>query len=180
MLTALSTVVPTSVLFSRKGNENAPTAGSPVGPYIPGAVDMEETQLFCVSFDNDMLVLGPVYYVAEVELPEWLSAKEWASTHIKWKYTWGQGVKKEWPEAWQRGLLEFSSAETLACAKLLATKKFRSSFRESLRDQLVVWLETPAEERKFNSPFSPRQWACLMSHRVYRAAEQTDNRLYWS
>ena len=46
-----------------------------------------------------------------------------------------------------------------ACAQLLGTKKFRSSFRASLRQQLDAWLRGEVE---YATPFSPRQIASLV------------------
>lgn len=45
--------------------------------------------------------------------------------------------------------------------KLLKTKKFRSSFRESLYDQIHAWLNTPRKNRKYSSPLSPKQLSYL-------------------
>ena len=45
-----------------------------------------------------------------------------------------------------------------ACAQLLGTKKFRSSFRASLRQQLDAWLRG---EGKYETPLSDRQIASL-------------------
>ena len=45
-----------------------------------------------------------------------------------------------------------------ACAQLLGTKKFRSSFRASLRQQLDSWLRG---EGKYETPLSDRQIASL-------------------
>jgi hypothetical protein len=178
MTAALTTLVAVAVLFSRKNNENATTALYPVGAYTPGAVDLDAESTHCVSFDNNMLVSCKTYEVRTVQLPEWLSPDEWASSVTKWKYAWGRGVQQAWPEAWQRGLLGFSGPQQVACAKLLKTKKFRSAFRESLRDQLVAWLETPSEERKYGSPFSWKQWDCLVTSYDARKAKSTDSWLY--
>lgn len=51
----------------------------------------------------------------------------------------------------------YDSEKFKSCIKLLKTKKFRSSFRESLCTQLRNWLETPFEAREHSRPFSPRQ-----------------------
>lgn len=46
------------------------------------------------------------------------------------------------------------------CYALLKTKKFRSKFRESLRNQLVAWLQDPAPSHP--TPFSTRQLEFLV------------------
>jgi hypothetical protein len=167
------------VLFVKDG-ENWTTPASPIRAYS----DADEALLsvkdtFCVSFDNDMLVQGNKYEVHEVVLPAFLSVKEWLSAATEWKYTWGAGVDPTWPEAWQRGISALGSFEDkLACAKLLTTKSFRSEFRKSIRDQLVAWLETPAESRKYKNPFSPRQWDKLVNVYVAREANAISEGLY--
>ena len=57
---------------------------------------------------------------------------------------------------------EWEAAEQII--KLLVSN-LRSNFRKSLRNQVNQWLETPEEERKFDSPLSPRQWAILNPRR---------------
>ena len=48
----------------------------------------------------------------------------------------------------------------------LATKP-RKEFRKSLKNQIIDWLNTPAEERRFNWPLSPRQMRCIQPYRPY-------------
>lgn len=141
-------------------------------------VDLTEQKTCCLYHDDDRPVNVDYYAVGEVELPEWLSAEEWLRDTTKWKYVWGFDVPKTWPEAWQRGVAGFGQADKLACVKLLNTKSFRSDFRRSLRDRLVEWLETPAGERRYDSPFSDRQWDCLVNRYVKREAEQISSALY--
>ena len=148
------------ILYTRKHNENATTAMDPMAPWS-GQVDLEATGTFCASFDWDMLVPAKLYEVREITLPSWMSAEEYTTGWIEWKYVWGAGVDMSWPEAWQRGLAGLSFADRAAACKLLRTKKFRSSFRKSLRDQIVSWLETPADQRRYESPLSARQWAAI-------------------
>ncbi len=50
-----------------------------------------------------------------------------------------------------------------AALTLLSTRKFRSTFRKSLRDQLEAWLLD--SDPKFASPFSPRQIDALNARR---------------
>lgn len=169
-----------SVLCKRFG-ENATTSADPIRLYneVEDAKLLTVTESFCVSFDNDMLVSCKAYEVREVELPEWLSVEEWCANLTKWKYTWGMGCKKDWPEATQRFILGLKDCkDRLACVKLLETKKFRSELRKSLRDQLDQYIATPAEDRKFKSPFSPKQWDCLIDRYTGREADQISNSLY--
>lgn len=165
------------ILFSRGGNENATTAPDPVAVWT-GQVDLETTDMYCASSDMDMLVPCKKYEVHTVTLPDWLSPEEWIANTIGWKYTWGCGVDPEWPEAWQRGLKNMgSAAQRVACADLLRTKKFRNTFRASLCEQLKKWLEGDSD---FASPFSARQWGCLINVYVEREASAIENGLYYS
>jgi len=59
-------------------------------------------------------------------------------------------------------ICEEESKRTHAALKLLSVKKFRSSFRESLKNQLAKWLSE--ENHAYNSPFSPRQWEILTQY----------------
>jgi len=170
------------LVLCKKTGENATTAADLIRLYneAEDAALLSVTDSFCVSFDNDMLVSCKVYEVHEVELPEWLSVEEWCANTTKWKYTWGFGVKKDWPETVQRFVSEVDGeGERLAVVKLLETKKFRSEFRKSLRVQLDAYLATPVAERKFASPFSPKQWECLVDRYVAREASQLSSSLYY-
>lgn len=174
-LNAVVTLVTHLVLFSRKSNENSTTPMYPVGAYTPGMVDLEARGTFCLSSDDDRPVEGKLYEVREVVLPSFLSPNEWASNMVAWKYTWGCGVNPTWPEAWQRGLAKMDRcANRVACVGLLKVKNFRSAFRKSMHDQLVTWLETSTEDRKFGSPFSMRQWDCILDVHVGHRARSIE------
>ena len=167
------------ILFKQLG-ENATSPRDPVGVYS-GQVDLEEMTTCCASYDDNRLVPKKLYSVGEVTLPEWLSPEEWLRNTSCWKRLWGLGADPSWPEAHQRALVHLgSTGHRLAAIKLLRTKKFRSSFRESLRDRLVEWLDTPADERRYDSPFSYRQWGCLVNRYVAIEAKRLDAGLYSS
>lgn len=165
------------VLYQHRG-ENSDTPKSPVREYQDGEVDLDEQITCCLNWDNDMLVRTDKYAVHDVTLPDWLPLQEWIRDRVHWRWLWGVGADPEWPEVWQRGLLHLeTTARRRACVKLLKTRKFRSDFRRSLRDQLVAWLETP-EERQYDSPFSYRQWECLLDRWMRIEAERIDSGLY--
>jgi hypothetical protein len=163
------------ILFTRKNNENATSALDPVAPWA-GQVDLDATGTFCASSDFDMLVTAKLYEVRDIELPVWLSADEWCGSYISWRYVWGAGVDKSWPESWQRGLARLSFAERFAACKLLSVKKFRSTFRASLRNQFVAWLESAPEARKFANPLSSKQWAAI--ERPHYESERAESAIY--
>lgn len=67
-----------------------------------------------------------------------------------------------------RRLLAAFGGETndfLAIARLLKTKKFKSTFRQSLRDQVVTWMNDP--NPKYARPLSANQLGCLLNAASY-------------
>lgn len=171
--------VTTRVLFQKTG-ENVTTAPDPIRAFVDGVDDdlLAIKESYCVSFDNDMLVKANKYEVHEVTLPSWLSVESWISNLTDWKYTWGSGVDPTWSEAWQRGFRTMDVAERMAASTLLRTKNFRSPFRKSLRDQIVAWLETPGDDRKYRSPLSRNQWDALIGAHGAIAAKRLSEGLY--
>lgn len=173
------------ILFKQLG-ENATTPHDPsrVVAEVKGTVavltdgtevDLTETTTCCRTSDDNMLVSKDLYSVKRVTLPDWLDAHEWLRNTVTWKYAWGTGVEQDWPENVQRRLAHLSTAQRMAACKLYKTKNFRSSFRKSLREQLDAWLDG---ESDYASPFSPRQWDCLIRNRW--EAKRVDSSLYWA
>jgi hypothetical protein len=166
------------ILYAHTG-ECSTTAPDPISLYEEGAVDMTEKVTCILSNDDWRHVSVPKWSVREVSLPDWMDPNAWCVSSVEWKYVWGMGADPNWSEAWLRGLCYLHRAERLACIKLLKTKTFRSSFRQSLRDQLVQWLEASTETRR-PSPFSPKQWDCLVTVHIGREAKQLSENLYWA
>lgn len=173
------TTMKTHQILCRHTGEYSHTAKDPVAVWA-GQVDLSEKHQCILNSGDWRPVTVDLWEVREVELPDWLTPEEWIRDRVAWKYTWGLGVDPEWPEAWQRALKGLDSAETLACVKLLKVKKFRSDFRASLREQLERWIEASPDERKYDSPFSYRQWNALISRHVKREADGISRSLYWS
>lgn len=178
-----------TILYKHQG-ENSDTPKDPVAVKVRGGwkfrdgriekVDLKATTLCCFYYDDNRLVSTDLYATDKVTLPDWLSPLEWIRDRVAWKYAWGSGCDQKWPEAWQRAIAhKFGESQRYAAVKLLSTKKFRSPFRQSLHDQLVAWLETPAEARKFDSPFSFRQWEILLDAYTVRAAKSIASGLYY-
>jgi hypothetical protein len=172
-----------TVLYTRKFNENADTALMSEREFNPGT-DFELLSLessFCRNWDDDMLVKAKVYETRQVNLPDWMSLDEWLKTNIAWSFLWiqiGSEMANTLPESWQRTFLMWNDSKVLSCVKLLNTKTFRSELRRSLCEQLKTWLDTPKELRKFESPFSSRQWEVICDERVARDAKRTSQNLY--
>ncbi len=74
--------------------------------------------------------------------------------------------------------LEDELLET-TCIELLHTKK-SSDFVKSMRAQVVNWLDTPAEERSFDTPLSQKQfaWALYILHPTDYPNPKTIKSLY--
>jgi hypothetical protein len=172
-------LVTVRILFERTG-ENSTTSADPVRVFVEGKDEplLEVQKTFCLSSDDDRLVGGNRYEAHDVVLPAWLSGNEWARSCVKWKYTWLTGVDATWPEVWQRALADMNVSHRLAVVKLLKVKNFRSAFRKSLRDQIVAWMETPVEGRKYRSPLSARQWESLVDVYTAREAHYIEERGY--
>jgi hypothetical protein len=159
------------------------TARQAIAVWGEKEVNMKETVSRCYSSDDFRQVSVDRYGCIEEELPCWMDPHEWLRNNVTWKWAWGCGCDKSWPEAWQRFLAYDCASDTcarLAVAKLLKTKSFRSAFRASLRKQLEAWLDTPENERTFSSPFSKKQWEALCDNYTAREAHRLDKVLYWT
>lgn len=102
--------------------------------------------------------------------PKWLPHNDFTKNRSKWLRLWFTGIPNDWPEQWQRGLLDLTIVDQMLAIQLLQTKHFRSSFRASVRKQLEQWLKTPAPDRKYPSPFSEKQRHRLVDNRFKRRA----------
>ena len=117
--------------------------------------------------------------MGEKELPDWMDPRSYvgnASLQVGLKWFVGFGGDPEWPRQWFDRITRLGERSRFAAIKLLNVKKFRSTFRQSLRSQLEAWLNDPRPQHE--SPFSPRQWAALMDVYTERAAESRSRALY--
>ena len=101
------------------------------------------------------------YMLVERGIPDWMEPEVYVRLSSELESLWCHGLPIDTDEVTTQALLRMSSFEQDTCVKLLTTKKFRSSFRESLRDQLVGWIYG---DRKYASPFSPKQWTYAAPH----------------
>jgi hypothetical protein len=146
--------------------------------YEEGSVNLEEKVMRLCNSDFWIEVPVNKYAVCTIELPDWMSEEEYIRNWVDWKYVWGRGCSKEWPEKWQRFFCQVSAEKCLAMVKLLKVKKFKSEFRKSLRIQLEEWLNS--EERKYPMPFSPKQWSTLVDPYLKNESYRLENNLYRS
>lgn len=173
---ALFTATP--FLFVKDG-ENAPTPASPVRRWRNEDEPLLKVMAtYCASFDFDMPVECHKYERHDVVLPSWLTPEEWLGALVDWKYVWGMGADPRWPEAWQRGLKRIGGSVERATACALLGAKLKSEFRMKLRDQILAWIETPPEERKYASPLSHKQWDAATNVHAARAATNKAEGLY--
>lgn len=131
---------------------------------------------YCVSYDNDMLVECNKYTVKEILIPDWMEPEEYtAGVAINLAYSFLLGYKEEMGRDLFQASLPFSYEYRIAFFKLMNTKTFRSEFRKSIYEKVKLWLETPAEERKYNSPLSNTQWRCIVTDYDIRDAKRLHN-----
>ncbi len=136
------------------------------------------------NHDNWLPVSVDRWAVAEVELPDWLDPGEWLTgwtSRLVWLAGFGADVLG-WPEHWVRSLATFTGTpvKLAAMVQLLKTRRFRSRFRASLLWQLRGWLDTEPADRRFDDPFSRKQWAALVRPEQARAAKRLDSDIYHS
>lgn len=166
----------THQILCRHTGEYSHTAKDPVAVWT-GQVDLTEKQDCILNSDDWRPWTVDRWEIREVELPDWLEPQEWIRNTVSWKYLWGMGADRDWPESWQRAIIRMNAAEKLACIKLLKVKNFRSEFRASLRQQLELWI---AGDRRYDTPFSHRQWDVLLQPQLVREADSIDRYLYRS
>lgn len=155
------------ILFEHLG-EYSYTEKSPVKVYVEGIVDLSEKTSHAILGSDDFRPC-PVtrWEVREVALPDWMPPERYLARcdYVRWKFVWSSHPDaKTWPQTWQGFLFRIDEYKREAAVKLLATKNFRSDFRQSLREQLERWLDTPESERQYASPFSQRQWQALLKY----------------
>lgn len=153
------------------------TAKTPHCELSKFAGNLEEKKMCCWSSDDWQLVPVNKYEVREITLPDWLFPAEYCRDHVAWKYTWGIGKEIiEQSEMIQRFLKPLDECRKLAAWKLIKTKTFKSTFRQNLRDQLENWLNS--DDRKYDSPFSGKQWSCLCDQYTALEAKRISSNLY--
>lgn len=151
-----------TLIYTQSGDYTYSPYDYPVKEYNPDTdKDMlNETHYQMWSYDDFRRDSVPKYELREKELPEWLSPEVYTNTEWYLSHRWDKVLTAPDMKT-ARWLLTLPDAELNAVLKLLNTKKFRSEFRKSLRDQIVNWLETELSERKHKTPLSYRQWEIL-------------------
>lgn len=167
------------ILYVKSG-ENWTTPASPFrawrGDEDLELLDVQDT--FCLSSDDDRPVQGNKYELCTVTLPDWLPPDVWVAECVGWKYAWGHGADPRWPEAWQRAVKDVGGGAERAAMVALLGAVCRSEFRAKMREQIITWIETPSDQRKYRSPLSPRQWDAVINRHAALDAKRTDENLY--
>jgi hypothetical protein len=151
-------------ILCRHYGELTYTAKSPVREWTSAdPVDLTEQKPCIFSPDDFRNVMVNKWEVRPVEVPDWMTGDEYAQHHIQWDGLWTVKGAKDMPQEWQVYLALYvdNPTERLALAKLLAVQNFRSDFRRSLRDQVVTYIETAPDQRKYSRPLSWKQMSAL-------------------
>lgn len=97
------------------------------------------------------------------DLPEWLKPEVYNENKGKFAIVWSLGFPINIPCG---RILQYIPERIYALAELLKTKRFKSNYRQSLRNQLEIWLEE--KDSDFYSPFSAKQWGTLNNPHIRR------------
>jgi hypothetical protein len=121
-----------------------------------GQVDLNTEHTYILSSSDHRLTAGKAYEVREYELPAWLDAQEWCDNYFDWGIVLGSfGLDVDQKLAyWLLNL----SAEQVAAVKSVMTKKTKSSFVLSIREQIQNWISNGVTA----SPLSQRQLMAIM------------------
>lgn len=167
------------ILFQHQGS-SLDSNHSPLRPFVDGADEalLEKKCWRMANMDFDMPIEINEYKLVTVELPDWASAEDYCNVcfTVNLKYYKGFGGDIAWGRQWFLRLVELPEALRYSCIALLRVKNFRSSFRQSLRNQLEAWLN--ADKPEHFMPFSQRQADVLVTERDIRAAKNCATNLY--
>jgi len=140
--------------LTRQYGEFNYTPRSIVEPYLGQEYDKEAMADTILSNSDWRPHPKKLYAVETFEIPEWMNPKEFSQ--LEWEYYVKIGGTEELGrEVYFKITSIKNGVLRLAAMKLLKTKKFRSEFRKSLKEQLVQWIEN--EHPKYDNPFSDKQ-----------------------
>ncbi len=150
-----------------------------VGEPEPRLIDLTETVSTIFSSDFWMHTTSQRWAINE-DVPECcgMTAAQWIRRSVSVRYFLGNGGNPAWPLQWFDRIDAMGEVEKFAVIQLLNVKKFRSGFRQSLRDQLEAWLNDP--EPGYSSPFSRGQWNALINAHVVIDAKRRATSIYWN
>lgn len=154
-----------TMILCRRFGEVSYTSLSPVREWQGEAdkANLQDTKQCIWSNDDYRPVTMNLWEVRAMQLPDWLSGDDYAHDFIKWDSLWTTPEANTMPQDWQMYLalgLD-DPKERHALAKLL-TANTKSKFRQSLRAQVVDWLATEPDQRKYSRPLSWKQLSALL------------------
>ncbi len=153
----------------RQSGEFVSTPRNIDSPFV--GQDYDKTKMADTIRSNDDWRPEPklMYAIEEIEIPEWMSPDDFSEHNWTWYKRIG-GTEELGKSVYDKIIGIKNGTLRLACMKLLNTKKFRSSFRESLKNQLVAWIQDI--NPKFKEPFSIKQQHSLCNEYTYQEARQ--------
>jgi len=114
----------------------------------------------CIMNNDCWMHVDKVLYAIElIEIPEWMEPKEYDA--LTWMQYTRIGGNEELGRETYKKLTEFILNDerlVITCLVLLNTKRFRNAFRQSLRDQIVSWING---ENSYPIPLTQKQRQCV-------------------
>ena len=154
------------IIFSRQYNENITTDLRPYCLLEDFKENINKTDIYCASWDDNRLVEGKIFEIRELVLPDWMDEETYLKEYIRCNSIIIQAEEIEnMNQKWFHRIVELNESIREIIFTLLRTKKFRSAFRESLKNQLVEWLNNDNPE--YSLPFSDKQLNCLIYKNRY-------------
>lgn len=134
-------------------------------PYIGQEYDREAMAGTILSNDDWRAHPKKLYDLQDIEIPEWMTPKEYVTYSHNWIWYKKIGGTEE---LGKKVFIKISSikdgALRLASLQLLKTKRFKSELRKSFQKQLISWIED--KNSKYDNPFSQKQSSILCNSYV--------------
>lgn len=165
------------VILHHSGEQSG-TPKSPIKVYTDDhGLDLKAQQRCILNSDDWRIVMVDKYAVDTIDLPDWIDIDRYIYDPLSFEFLLRKmAIFKIDPDTLTIGaatkLMAMPTKDVFACLSLLKVKNFRSEFRASLRGQLDEWLET--DENTFDSPFSYKQWECLLNNHIITMAARYD------
>lgn len=157
------------------------TSKYPIREFNPEIDEKLLTEKTTALFSSDMWEPVPVnrYEVQEHILPDWCEIDYYIHNIVYFKWYFGFGGKYEWSEQWYKRLTSIEEYMRYACIKLLNTN-CKSPFKQSLKKQLIQWLDAENTPYLYPTPFSPLQKSYVLDKWTLQEARSKSEALYWS
>ena len=155
--------------IGRAFGEYKDTEYTPIDVYVGQAYDTAAVKGCILNSDDFRPCSKPLFTIMNIKMPEWMSPDEYLSYAHQW--AWYQkigGNETLGREAFFAISGLSNGALRLACVNLLKTKKFRSTIKESLCNQLKKWIN----EQGYIRPFTYKQELVLLDVYTIRKAKQ--------